>query len=208
MEIGTLEDEELDSITTQTIQHEEIVLHENGPLGHVVTSEFPKTSRPQLPTSIKKLNRLLSYQRKMEIPESDLEERFDRGRGPGGQAINKTNSAVSLIHLPTGIRVQAQPTRSREENRKAARRILAEKLELLSAQKAFEEASSDNINIDGESSRDLSRKDKERQLAGVWSKQEIKWEKERRRKANRAKKSKKKKESGSLTGEQEVEEDK
>ncbi|EIW70490.1 hypothetical protein TREMEDRAFT_60995 [Tremella mesenterica DSM 1558] len=144
----------------------------------------------------------------MEIPESDLEERFDKGRGPGGQAINKTNSAVSLIHLPTGIRVQAQPTRSREENRKAARRILAEKLELLSAQKAFEEASSDNINIDGESSRDLSRKDKERQLAGVWSKQEIKWEKERRRKANRAKKSKKKKESGSLTGEQEVEEDK
>ncbi|WVQ99523.1 hypothetical protein IAU59_006659 [Kwoniella sp. CBS 9459] len=87
--------------------------------------------RPKLPGSIKRLNRILSRQRKVEIPESDLDEKFVKGRGPGGQAINKTNSSVSLTHIPTGIRVQAQPTRSREENRKAARRILAERLEVL-----------------------------------------------------------------------------
>ncbi|OCF32959.1 hypothetical protein I316_05297 [Kwoniella heveanensis BCC8398] len=87
--------------------------------------------RPKLPGSIKRLNRILSRQRKIEIPDSELDEKFVKGRGPGGQAINKTNSSVSLTHIPTGIRVQAQPTRSREENRKAARRILAERLEVL-----------------------------------------------------------------------------
>ena len=139
----------------------------------------------------------------MEIPESDLEERFDRGqllrhlgrysandpgRGPGGQAINKTNSAVSLIHIPTGIRVQAQPTRSREENRKAARRILAEKLDLLRAQDALALPRPDEAD-----ERVKTKKEREKELAGVWSREEMKWEKERRRKLNRAKKSKRKK---------------
>jgi hypothetical protein len=49
------------------------------------------------------------------------------GSGPGGQAINKTSSSVSLIHRPTGIRVQCQATRSREDNRRIARKILLEK---------------------------------------------------------------------------------
>ncbi|WVQ82081.1 hypothetical protein IAT38_004209 [Cryptococcus sp. DSM 104549] len=89
--------------------------------------------RPRLPSSIKKLNKLLARSRANEIPESELDEKFVKGRGPGGQAINKTNSSVSLTHIPTGIRVQAQPTRSREQNRKVARQILAERLEVLRA---------------------------------------------------------------------------
>ncbi|KAG9095863.1 hypothetical protein FS749_009584 [Ceratobasidium sp. UAMH 11750] len=64
-----------------------------------------------------------------EIREEDLDEAFVRGSGPGGQAINKTSSSVSLIHRPTGIRVQCQATRSREDNRKIARKILLEKLD-------------------------------------------------------------------------------
>ncbi|EME86423.1 uncharacterized protein MYCFIDRAFT_162030, partial [Pseudocercospora fijiensis CIRAD86] len=65
----------------------------------------------------------------MVIPESDIEESFLKGTGPGGQKINKTSSAVQLKHLPTGIVVKNQATRSREQNRKNARRILGEKLE-------------------------------------------------------------------------------
>jgi len=42
---------------------------------------------------------------------------------------NKTNSAVQLKHLPTGLVIKCQSTRSRDSNRKTARRILAEKLE-------------------------------------------------------------------------------
>jgi len=65
------------------------------------------------------------------LREEDIEESFVKGSGPGGQAINKTSSCVNLIHRPTGIRVVAQPTRSREENRKIARKILLDKLDQL-----------------------------------------------------------------------------
>lgn len=65
------------------------------------------------------------------IPESDITESFLKGSGPGGQKINKTSSAVQLKHLPTGVVVKSQETRSREQNRKNARRILGERLEEL-----------------------------------------------------------------------------
>lgn len=63
------------------------------------------------------------------IIESEITESFLKGTGPGGQKINKTSSAVQLKHLPSGIVVKCQETRSREQNRKLARRILSEKLE-------------------------------------------------------------------------------
>ncbi|KAI0471101.1 RF-1 domain-containing protein [Xylariaceae sp. FL0804] len=62
-------------------------------------------------------------------PESEFVEKFVRGSGPGGQKINKTSSAVQLIHRPTGIVVKSQETRSREQNRAIARRKLAERLD-------------------------------------------------------------------------------
>ena len=66
-----------------------------------------------------------------KVVETDLEESFLKGTGPGGQKINKTSSAVQLKHLPTGIVVKSQETRSREQNRKLARNVLAEKLDQL-----------------------------------------------------------------------------
>lgn len=63
------------------------------------------------------------------IPEGEIEESFLKGSGPGGQKINKTSSAVQLKHLPSGIVVKCQATRSRAQNRKSARKLLAEKLE-------------------------------------------------------------------------------
>ncbi|KAI4730954.1 hypothetical protein E4T49_01208 [Aureobasidium sp. EXF-10728] len=65
------------------------------------------------------------------ILESDITEAFLKGTGPGGQKINKTSSAVQLKHLPTGLVIKCQETRSRSQNRKIARRILAERIELL-----------------------------------------------------------------------------
>jgi len=66
------------------------------------------------------------------LDESDLVESFVRGSGPGGQSINKTQNNVQLLHKPTGIRVSCQETRSLEQNRKIARRILLDKLDGIS----------------------------------------------------------------------------
>ncbi|KAH7392887.1 RF-1 domain-containing protein [Pyrenochaeta sp. MPI-SDFR-AT-0127] len=63
--------------------------------------------------------------------DADLIENFLKGSGPGGQKINKTSSAVQLKHIPTGIVVKYQDTRSREINRKMARRILQDRIEEL-----------------------------------------------------------------------------
>ena len=65
----------------------------------------------------------------IDINESDLEERFVRGSGPGGQAVNKTNNKVQLRHIPTGHMVQCHETRDRSSNRKIARKLLALKLD-------------------------------------------------------------------------------
>jgi protein subunit release factor A len=61
--------------------------------------------------------------------DGDLIEKFLHGSGPGGQKINKTSSAVQLKHIPTGIVVKYQDTRSRTVNRKMARRILQDRIE-------------------------------------------------------------------------------
>ncbi|KAM0616310.1 hypothetical protein ACHAP0_002504 [Verticillium nonalfalfae] len=68
-------------------------------------------------------------QRPKPPPDSDIEESYLKGSGPGGQKINKTNSAVQLKHIPTGIVIKSQATRSRSQNRKIARQLLAERLD-------------------------------------------------------------------------------
>ena len=59
----------------------------------------------------------------------EVDERFVRGAGPGGQKINKTSSTVWLRHRPTGIEVRCQRERSQAANRELAWRELCEKLE-------------------------------------------------------------------------------
>ncbi len=63
------------------------------------------------------------------IKESDLEEKFIRASGSGGQKVNKTSSCVYLKHIPTGIEIKCQQERSQTLNRFFARRILIEKIE-------------------------------------------------------------------------------
>ena len=51
---------------------------------------------------------------------ADVEERFVRGTGPGGQKLNKTSSTVWLRHGPTGVEVRCQRERSQSANRELA----------------------------------------------------------------------------------------
>ncbi|KAL1960041.1 hypothetical protein VTO42DRAFT_213 [Malbranchea cinnamomea] len=64
-----------------------------------------------------------------KLDPSEVEKTYLKGSGPGGQAINKTNSAVQLKHIPTGIVVKSQATRSRSQNLKIAMQILADKVD-------------------------------------------------------------------------------
>ncbi|XP_021268323.1 probable peptide chain release factor C12orf65 homolog, mitochondrial [Numida meleagris] len=66
----------------------------------------------------------------VELTEAELKEQFVRGDGPGGQATNKTSNCVVLKHVPSGIVVKCHQTRSVEKNRKIAREILQEKVDL------------------------------------------------------------------------------
>jgi protein subunit release factor B len=63
------------------------------------------------------------------VAPSEIEERFIRGAGPGGQKINKTSSTVWLRHGPSGIEVRCQRERSQAANRDLAWLELCEKLE-------------------------------------------------------------------------------
>jgi peptide chain release factor len=63
------------------------------------------------------------------IREEDLEEQFIRGSGPGGQKINKVSSTVLLRHVPSGLEIRCQRTRSQVMNRHWARVELCEQLE-------------------------------------------------------------------------------
>lgn len=63
------------------------------------------------------------------IRAADLEEKFVRGSGKGGQKVNKTNNCVCLTHLPSGIVVKCHREREREINRFLARRALCDELE-------------------------------------------------------------------------------
>jgi peptide chain release factor len=72
---------------------------------------------------------LADRMRKLEISETDLREIFARSRGPGGQNVNKVSTAVTLRHLPTGISVTVQDSRSQAVNRRLARERLLEAIE-------------------------------------------------------------------------------
>lgn len=72
-----------------------------------------------------------SKKRPIVLDERDLHERFIRGSGPGGQAINKLSTNVELVHIPTNTRITCQHTRSRQQNREIARRLMSQRLEWL-----------------------------------------------------------------------------
>ncbi len=78
-----------------------------------------------------KLNALTQRMAELEINEGQLDERFIKGSGSGGQKINKTASCVYLLHKPTGIEIKCQRSRSQSANRFFARRQLCDRIELL-----------------------------------------------------------------------------
>ena len=101
---------------------------------------------------------------RLGVREAVLVEKFILGSGKGGQKLNKTASCVYLRHLPSGIEVKCQRSRSRELNRFLARRELCDRLEarVVGAQNAREQES-ERIR---RQKRRRSRRQKQRMLEG------------------------------------------
>ena len=67
--------------------------------------------------------------RRLGLRATDLEESFARSSGPGGQHVNKVSTAVTLRHLPSGVSVTVQDSRSQARNRALAFARLLDALE-------------------------------------------------------------------------------
>ncbi len=77
----------------------------------------------------KKLEALEKKMADLGISRQDLEEKFVKSAGRGGQKVNKTNSAVFIRHKPSGLSVKSGKHRSQHLNRFIALRLLVEKIE-------------------------------------------------------------------------------
>jgi len=108
--------------------------HESGV--HRLVRVSPFDADKQRHTSFAMVEVIPKFERitDVEIPEEDVEVEFSRSSGPGGQNVNKRETAVRVVHTPTGISAHVDTERSQQQNREKAMQYLAGKLHRLMEQ--------------------------------------------------------------------------
>ena len=107
--------------------------------------------------SLEKNEWLEERMKALGIAERDLEEKFVRSSGKGGQKVNKTSTCVFLKHLPTGLEVKCMKDRSQSINRFLARRELVERFERLSGLSNTEQLRKEKLKKQKQKQRKRSR---------------------------------------------------
>jgi protein subunit release factor B len=97
------------------------------------------------PVSEEKKRGLKERMEALGVREEDIEEKFIRSSGSGGQKVNKTSTCVYLRHIHTGIEVKCMKERSQSLNRFLARRELVEKISKVSGQITSEDIKMEKI---------------------------------------------------------------
>ena len=114
---------------------------ENGVHRLVRISPFDANARRQTSFAAVEVMPEIEDDNSVEIRSEDIEMQVYRASGAGGQHVNKTSSAVRLIHKPTGVVVSSQQERSQVQNRENCMKMLRSKLMELKAQQHAEKIS-------------------------------------------------------------------
>lgn len=106
-----------------------ILKNESGVHRLVRISPFNANSKRHTSFSlVEVIPKLVKNDSVIEIPPEDLKIEFSKSGGPGGQNVNKRETAVRIVHLPTNLSVHASTERSQEQNKERAMEILKGKL--------------------------------------------------------------------------------
>lgn len=105
-----------------------LLKHESGVHRLVRLSPFNSKNLRQTSFSLVEVVPKIEKDAEIQIPESDLKIEISKAGGPGGQNVNKRETAVRMTHIPTGISVRTTSERSQMQNREKALQILKGKL--------------------------------------------------------------------------------
>ena len=117
---------------------------------HRLVRLSPFNSKSLRHTSFAMVEVIPRFEKKMniEINEADLKIEFSKSSGPGGQNVNKRETAVRIVHIPTKISVHVDSERTQGANKEKAMEILKGKLYTITEGKAGERKRNANIQDD------------------------------------------------------------